>query len=386
MASPRSQNFHITRLQLQNWRNFQSVDIELSRRAFFVGPNAAGKSNLLDAIRFLRDIVTVGGGFQAAVARRGGVSSIRCLAARKHPGIEIKVSVGTNEHPDHWVYQLAFTQDNNRNAIVKHEVVFRDGVQILSRPDDKDETDDYRLRQTHAEQISANQGFRELVAFFMSIKYLHLVPQLIREPERSVGRTDDPFGGDFLEIIASVPQKTRDARLRKILDALKVAVPQLNDLSLERDKAKGFWHLKARYGHWRPQGAWQTEESFSDGTLRLLGLLWSILEPGGPLLIEEPEIYLHPGVVRQIPLMFARMQRKGGRQVLVTTHSEALLSDEGIGLDEVHLIKPEPEGSTVTTAKDIEDVRDLLMGGVTLGEAILPKAQPKRVNQLSLFD
>lgn len=386
MAPPKSQNFRITRLQLRNWRNFQLVDIELSRRAFFVGPNAAGKSNLLDAIRFLRDIVAVGGGFQAAVTRRGGVSSIRCLAARKHPGVEIKVSVGTNDAPDYWVYNLALTQDNNRNPIVKNEIVFREGVQILSRPDDKDEVDEYRLRQTHAEQISANQGFRELVAFFTSIKYLHLVPQLIREPERSVGKIDDPFGGDFLEIIASAPQKTRDARLKKILEALKIAVPQLNDLNLERDNTKGYWHLKAKYAHWRPQGAWQTEESFSDGTLRLLGLLWSMLESGGPLLIEEPEIYLHPGVVRQIPLMFARMQRKGGRQVLVTTHSEALLSDEGIGLDEVHLIKPEPEGSVVTTAKDIQDIRDLLMGGLTLGEAILPKAQPKRVSQLALFD
>jgi predicted ATPase len=330
-------------------------------------------------------MVTVGGGFQAAVSRRGGVSSIRCLAARKHPGIEIKVSVGTNEYPEYWVYVLIFTQDNNRNPIIKNEIVFRNGMKILSRPDQYDYRDEYRLRQSHAEQISANQEFRELVSFFTSIKYLHLIPQLIREPERSVGRVNDPFGGDFLEIIASTPQKTRESRLRKILEALKIAVPQLNDLNLDRD-LKGFWHVKAKYAHWRPQGAWQTEESFSDGTLRLLGLLWSMLEAGGPLLIEEPEIYFHPAVVRQIPLMFARMQRKGGRQVLVTTHSEALLSDDGIGLDEVHLITPGPEGSTAATAKDMEDVRDLLTGGVPLGEAILPKAQPKKVNQLALFD
>ncbi len=41
----------ITRLKLENWRNFTDVDIPLSDRAFIIGPNASGKSNLLDAIR-----------------------------------------------------------------------------------------------------------------------------------------------------------------------------------------------------------------------------------------------------------------------------------------------------------------------------------------------
>ena len=44
------------RLRLENWRNFLSVDVELQRRVFLVGPNAAGKSNILDAFRFLRDM------------------------------------------------------------------------------------------------------------------------------------------------------------------------------------------------------------------------------------------------------------------------------------------------------------------------------------------
>ena len=44
----------ITRLKLTNWRNFTDVDVPLLDRAFIIGPNASGKPNLLDAIRFLR--------------------------------------------------------------------------------------------------------------------------------------------------------------------------------------------------------------------------------------------------------------------------------------------------------------------------------------------
>ena len=50
------------KLRLKNWKNFESVEVHLEDRMFLVGPNAAGKSNLLDALRFLRDLASVGGG------------------------------------------------------------------------------------------------------------------------------------------------------------------------------------------------------------------------------------------------------------------------------------------------------------------------------------
>jgi hypothetical protein len=165
---------------------------------------------------------------------------------------------------------------------------------------------------------------------------------------------------------------------------LRVAVPQLSELELWRDD-RGTPHLRGRYEHWRPQGAWQIEDQFSDGTLRLLGLLWSLLDGGGPVLFEEPELSLHPEVVRVIPRMFERLQRKSNRQVLVSTHSEDLLSDDGIGLDEVLLLEPGAEGTQARSAAALADVRALLNGGIPLGEAVLPKTRPKNVEQLTLF-
>jgi len=68
-----------SKLHLENWRNFTRVDISLQQRMFLIGPNASGKSNLLDVFRFLRDLVRVGGGLEKAVADRGGISHIRSL-------------------------------------------------------------------------------------------------------------------------------------------------------------------------------------------------------------------------------------------------------------------------------------------------------------------
>lgn len=382
-------NLRFTHLELENWRNFRQLSVDLQRRVFVVGPNASGKSNLLDAFRFLSDVVAVGGGFQEAVAKRGGVSRIRCLAARKNPQIGIKVYAGDDERPRRWEYELRFTheQRGRRRPIIRKEVIKSDHGFEYSRPTPDDQADSELLTQTAIEQVTLNRDFREMVAFLGGLHYLHIVPQLIREPDRSVGKTNDPFGGDFLEQLARTSKRKREARLRKINRALRVAVPQLDELRLEQDKPTGTWHLRGRYQHWRPQGAWQDEYDFSDGTLRLLGLLWALLDDddNGCLLLEEPELSLHPAVVRKIPQIFSRIQQQGGRQIILSTQSADLLMDSGIGLDEVLLLAPGSEGTSVRVAATIEQTKTLLESGLPLAEAVLPLTEPEDVEQLPLF-
>jgi predicted ATPase len=375
----------VTHVHLENWRNFATAEVDLQRRVFLVGPNASGKSNFLDVFRFLHDIASVGGGFQDAVGKRGGVSELRCLAARRYPDIVIRARIGNDADLAEWEYEVRFAQDNQRRPVVKRERVSRRGQTLLDRPDEEDREDEARLTQTHLEQVTANREFREVADFLASVRYLHIVPQLIREPDRSVGRKDDPFGGDFLERIARTNKRTQEAWLRRITHALRIAVPQLGELELWRDPARGTPHLRGKYEHWRPRGKWQTEEAFSDGTLRLLGLLWAVLEGRGPLLLEEPELSLHPEVVRYVPQMFVRAQRGTGRQILVSTHSTDLLQDEGIGLDEAVLFLPEAEGTAVRPASTLNEIEQLLEKGVPLAEAIIPPTKPEKAYQLSLF-
>jgi predicted ATPase len=376
-----------TRLELQNWRNFGQCDLRLANRAFIVGPNASGKSNLLDAFRFLRDIASVGGGgLQAAVRRRGGVTALRALSARRFPNIQIAAEIGSDADGRLWRYELTFNSQRNQPPRIVMEKVWQGQSvdPIMVRPDEQDRADPPRLNETALERTTANQEFRVLVGFLASIRYLHVVPHLIREPDRVYPRPADPFGSDLIEQIANAGEATRKRRLDRMTEALRVAVPQIGETKFEQDN-RGRWHILVKYQHWRPQGAWQNEESFSDGTLRLLGVLWALQDRGGPLLLEEPELSLSPAIIRRLPSLFARVQ-KGGRQVIATTHSSDLLTDEGIGLHEVHLLTPQEEGTKVETAADISDVRALLEGGLTIGEAVLPRVSPQPPEQLSLLD
>jgi predicted ATPase len=368
-------------LKVENWRNFVRADTDLENRIFLVGPNASGKSNCLDIFRFLRDIVSIGGGLQEATRSRGGVSRLRCLAARRFSDIVIDVCIQGEK--TNWRYLIQFNQDNRSRPVVKKEVVWGNNIIIMQRPDDEDGNDSERLTQTHIEQVTANRDFRELADFFASIRYLHLVPQLVREPDRSVGRRQDPFGGDFIEQIARQNKKTRESRLRRIGEALKYAIPQLKELELWHDE-RGTPHLRGLYEHWRPRGAWQNEDQFSDGTLRMIGLLWSLLDGRGPILLEEPELSLHPEVVELIPQIMARLQKYTPRQILVSTHSTDLLKDEGIGLNEVLLLIPTDEGTEIREAKNDAEIVELLNGGLSMADAVFPKTRPENVYQLLL--
>lgn len=380
----------ISRIELKNWRNFRKVQSELRNRVFFVGPNASGKSNLLDAFRFLRDVArTEGGGLQKAVRDRGGIPKLRCLAARTDPEVRIEIDLAEDEdQKPEWTYEIGIKQQvrGDRLPIVSAERVLHRGKQVFCRPDKDDEADPARLTQTYLEQINANQEFRDVAKFFQSITYLHLVPQLLRFQETFANTRveGDPFGQSFLELIARTPEKTQTRRLKTIQSALKIAVPQLGQLRFARDVASGKPHLEAQYQHWRPNAGWQREDQFSDGTLRLVGLLWTLMDRDSLLLMEEPELSLNPAIVRKLPQLIYRAQ--GKRQVIITTHSPDLLDNRGIDPREVLLLKPDAEGTEVVQASTLKEIKALLSGGLSLGEVIMPMTQPKQIELFALSE
>ena len=161
-----------------------------------------------------------------------------------------------------------------------------------------------------------------------------------------------------------------------------LAVPQFRQLRYTPDKINGRPHLEAMYSHYRPNAGWQREDQFSDGTLRLLGLLWVLLEGDSLLLLEEPELSLNDGIVREIPLLIQRIQRdrKRRRQTLISTHSEALLSNSGIDGRGVLLLEPVAEGTKVRSINSAEMLA--LRSGLSVAEVVLPKTRPSTIDKL----
>ncbi len=383
----------ITGIKLKNWRNFREAEARLDRTSYVIGPNASGKSNFLDAFRFLRDVCKAeGGGLQKAIKDRGGIKKLRCLHHRRDSEVRIEVHLAESfaSSGPRWRYLLGFKPEGKgaQRILITTEEVWEGGRALLRRPRSKERQDPLQLTKTHLEQTVTNRKFRSIVEDLSSITYLHLVPQLLKYSGLIGGNRleNDPFGQGFLERIARTPANVRKGRLRRIEKALAIAVPRLKELRFRQDEL-GRPHLEALYEHHRPNAGWQREEQFSDGTLRLAALLWSLLDGDGLLLLEEPELSLHQAIVGQVPAIIDRARRnskKPRRQVLVSTHSEALLDNEIIDKDSVVVLEVGPEGTTMRSVSPKEAAG--IDAGFSIAEVVLPQTRPEGVEQIGLFE
>lgn len=383
----------ISKIELFNWKNFHRCEVGVQERCFVVGANAAGKSNFIDALRFLRDVAKQGGGLQTAVRVRGGITKIRCLAAREQSNVKLAIELSESDSRELcWHYELNFKHTGggireNQVKIVSEKVFSgREQRYVLDRSAETLGEDEETLKYTYLEQPNANKDFRVIQQFLQNVEYLNVVPQMVRDSASSSysGDKEDYYGRNFLKRLALLNDNTRRSYFRKINEFLKLAVPQLEELSFVKDEI-GVPHLEARYVHWRTRGSKQQEMQFSDGTLRLIGFLFALIDSNGVLLLEEPEINLHPGIVAQFPEFIAKIQRvkKGGRQVFITTHSYDILSNEGIAPEEVLLLTNSPEGTEVEVLSNVEKAKNILAAGFSMADVVMPLTKPWSIESMS---
>jgi predicted ATPase len=376
---------YISRLKLRNWRNFTNVDINLHETVYIIGPNASGKSNLLDIFRFMRDIVNPkGGGLQQAIDIRGGLKKIRSLVARNSLWIELEFEFRENlqtigEQPAEWCYVLRIDSEGKgkQRPIVSREEVWQKGKRLLERPDPDDKIDPERRIQTHLEQINMNSQYREVSSFFSDVLYLHLVPQFLKYSDQLPLRRmeSDPFGQRLIDEIAQTQKRTRDSRLRSIEDILLKVIPNLEQLRFIKDEATGKPHLEMIYNHWRPNAGWQREDQFSDGTLRLLAMLWTLHASNRMILLEEPELSLHKAIVEQIPDLLYKMRqrkKKSCAQILVSTHSEVMLSNKSIEGNFL-MLQPGQDGKATTIVPPSDADIEAMRAGLSAADILLPQ-------------
>jgi len=116
----------LVELQVRNFRSLRDVTVALGPLTVLVGPNAAGKSNLLDAIRFLGDAAR--DDLQPALDRRGGYDRVRFRGAAKggiSVGVHALVTRSSARHaPDTYTLELNRRQAASGAATIVREERF----------------------------------------------------------------------------------------------------------------------------------------------------------------------------------------------------------------------------------------------------------------------
>ena len=331
----------IRSLKIENLLSFgASTEIPLGPLNVVIGPNGSGKSNLIEVIGLLqsapRELVV-------PVREGGGIRDWLWKGAPKTPVASIEAVL---DYP------------RGRQPL-RHRIAFRDSGGRLEVADERIENDLAETGQTVPFLYFGYQNGRPM--FHINARKLFLYREDFNPQQSILSQRKDPEGYPEVTFVGTRYSEIRIYREWNFGRYTPPRLPQPADLptdflgedarnlGLVLNAMMGFPAVKKKLlhavsslyegvedVHVKVEGGtvqvYFTEHSWtvpatrlSDGTLRWIALLSVLLHPAPPPLvcIEEPELGLHPDLMRQLANLLVDASER--TQLIVTTHSDALV-------------------------------------------------------------
>ena len=391
----------LTHIAITNWRNFAHIEFDLSSRLFVIGPNSSGKTNLLAALRFLSDVARLGlaaasenwGGperyFRSGtekvsfgVALESAENLLTCTLSLRHDfsdaSSRVEEEVVYYREPQFPMYSFAPMRgrgidiDSQSFAVEPKAIVTTDeqaraknGI-YFALPDD----DTCFAHEGYV--VQSRQEWRERVRqMFAGIRYIHPNPKKMLE---RADRYDPDHGTGFFQHAGRFSDQQLDAVVDRIRPIMASVVPEIPNLSYQR---MGLGTELVFYSDTPVRGATgvYSHEQFSEGTLRLLGLLFDLAtlpRDTSVVLIEEPETFLQASVVRSLPSLLAEVAVDRDVQMVISTHSPELIDSELVLPSQVLMLRSENGETTGQLLSESNDprIKAVVSAGLPKSEGI----------------
>jgi predicted ATPase len=335
-------------------KRFKSLEdterVELAPLTVLFGPNAAGKSNFLDAIQVLSRLASErtvadalgppvrglpletftlpGEGLAGLLAREEATFSIESdletaeALLRYRAEIEIRPASGALSVRDEFLATLGRKGEPKGHPAIER-VGDRLRIRRKSKPAHPREEPlglNHTLlsdRRLSGVEYRAVERARDEMR---SWRTYYLDPRVAMRAQQAPQDVQDigPLG----EHIASFLYRLRGEDPRRfdaVRRTLKTLIPAVEDLAVDLDTKRGVLDIELRQN-----GTPFSSRVVSEGTLRVLALVCVALNPwsGSVVAFEEPENGVHPRRIELIARLLAEMSTTPTpRQVIVTTHS-----------------------------------------------------------------
>lgn len=372
----------LKRLKIQRFKSLTDVEVALPRLTVLFGPNAAGKSNLLDAVLALSRIGTSRtisdalsepirgypveafafppGGLPALLSSPSATFLLEADIAVEKELFRYRVEVGIQPASgslsvqDEYLATLGRAGDPKGNPSIEKV----DGQLRIRR----------KSRPAHPRQETAGLNHTLLSdPRFSGVEYrpiercrtelagwrtYYLDPRVAMRSARPPADVRDigVLGEDIAPFLYRL-QAEKPKCFEAVKRTLRTLIPNVEDLAVDLDKRRGTLDIQVRQA-----GTDYSSRIVSEGTLRVLALCAIAVNPwsGALLAFEEPENGVHPRRLDLIVQLLCSLALEQGRQLLVTTHSplvcNAVLRQARSHPQEIALLRVRqgPEGSEVT--------------------------------------
>lgn len=404
----------LKKLRIRHFKSIEQADIDLADINIFVGNNGSGKSNVIDAIRFLRDVATHG--LDRALSDRHGIDSVRQWSPTK----PYRITLGANfeRGPLTAEYEVAIESAKGLFQVVREDAAIEDAQEFefehegelveyceyayttinrdkaghvtvskrtLTQPPNEEPPNCYSIlwapKAKHDEEKHQIDSVDEVTLHLRFLPRLFnlrrilsdfqaysIYPNTLRSPQEPSSETFlSPEGRNLGSVVKRMRKTKRGVEaLGLVTDALKAIHPNLERISIL--SVGGY--LVPQFHMLEPSGKRHifNVSQMSDGTLRVFGLLVALYQEPRPAVIalEEPEQTVNPAIVGVIADAIKEVSKRS--QILVTTHSPHLLDQFDPG--NVRSVELQ-EGRTIVSPinpTQVEVVRERLF---SLGELLV---------------
>lgn len=341
----------IQRLRLDTFLSFAPglEAFDLQSLNVLIGPNGSGKSNLIEAFELLRSTPTDlaatirEGGGPAEWIWKGGQAKGQTSAAT----LEVEIEAGLPMLLRSLQYRLEFTAVRSRLQILDEAIEggdkespfyyrFQRGRPVLNIRD-APSSDNWSQRPLRREDLLPDQSIlaqrkdpdllSELTA--LGVQFGRIVTfrewtfgryAAVRQPQPT-DLPEDRLLPDARNLAVMLNQIEHRGDWQQFNKLLKRFFPRFDRISTKVSGGTIQFYL-----HEPGFASAISQTHLSDGTIRFLALLAILLSPSPPplLCIEEPELGLHPDAVALIARLLIDAAER--MQLIVTTHSDALVS------------------------------------------------------------
>lgn len=382
----------IKRLKVENFRVFESIDVELRPLNVIVGANASGKTNFIHILRFLRDLAQHG--LENAVSLQSGALRIT------HPNIPSEIASITVEYDfssykietstrrgvhlltptrvEHSI-QIGYTKKGNRPQIhsetLSVEVGATDkGIIRFVRQNETvkieqgEEHLPFKIRRRKlrlpktVSLIQIPLPFLIPPMFTRHFAIFDLLPRLAKQPAAITGQAELEEDGSNLALVLQRLLKNKESRQR-FLRLVQDLLPFIVDMRVATLERSLLLHVQEQFH----EGSALPAVLLSDGTIEVIALIL-ILYFSPPwvdvIAIEEPDRNLHPALMSKLVEMFRDVQNR--RQLIITTHNPELINY--LSVEELLLIERDEQGfSRIFRPEDSALVKEFVEQNLSLG-------------------
>ena len=311
----------IKKFFVKNYKSLKELELELQRFNVLIGPNAGGKSNIIDVLAFISEL-TSKSSLLELLGQRGGFEKVVFKGEEKEVEISLAFSFKENLSCS---YSITFSQFIEREKLIigdKIGVERGKGGEIKALSAEEKEKifpaiPPYisalrSLKRDYIKEISSL--IQQVHQFLSSFRFYQFIPSEIRKALPVVGILElERSGGNLAQVLHTIHSEKEEI-FEKIEELLKQGIPEVEKLRTPLTPGKAETYIAIR----EKSGLEADYHQLSDGTLKLLAFITAVSLPEATLIcFEEPENFIHA----RLQKLLVEILKKSEKQILISTHN-----------------------------------------------------------------